>query len=276
MDKPYKTNNIIEIVSKFIYNQLKLRREGYESLVTGASSGIGRDIAKELSKKGYELILVARNKEKLEETQKKLVTNSKIICMDLSNNESCIKLKELTGDVDVLVNNAGFGDFGSFEETDLNKELDMIKTNIMAMHILTKIYLKDMKKKDKGYILNVASIAGFLPGPLMSTYYATKAYVVRLTESISEELRRSKSNVKISILCPGPVKTNFNNVANVKFSIPSQSSEYVAKKAVEGMFKNKLIIIPGIKIKMVKFFSKIVPDKILAFFSYNMQHRKYG
>lgn len=247
-----------------------------KALVTGASSGIGRDIAKELSKKGYELILVARNKEKLEETQKELVTNSKIICMDLSNNENCIKLKELTGDVDVLVNNAGFGDFGSFEETDLNKELDMIKTNIMAMHILTKIYLKDMKKKDKGYILNVASIAGFLPGPLMSTYYATKAYVVRLTESIREELRRSKSNVKISILCPGPVKTNFNNVANVKFSIPSQSSEYVAKKAVEGMFKNKLIIIPGIKIKMVKFFSKIVPDKILAFFSYNMQHRKYG
>ena len=124
-----------------------------KALVTGASSGIGRDIAKELSKKGYELILVARNKEKLEETQKELVTNSKIICMDLSNNESCIKLKELTGDVDVLVNNAGFGDFGSFEETDLNKELDMIKTNIMAMHILTKIYLKDMKKKDKGYFL---------------------------------------------------------------------------------------------------------------------------
>lgn len=247
-----------------------------KALVTGASSGIGRDIAKELSKKGYELILVARNKEKLEETQKELVTNSKIICMDLSNNESCIKLKELTGDVDVLINNAGFGDFGSFEETDLNKELDMIKTNIMAMHILTKIYLKDMKKKDKGYILNVASIAGFLPGPLMSTYYATKAYVVRLTESIREELRRSKSNVKISILCPGPVKTNFNNVANVKFSIPSQSSEYVAKKAVECMLKNKLIIIPGVKIKMVKFFSKIIPDKILAFFSYNMQHRKYG
>ena len=101
-----------------------------KALVTGASSGIGRDIAKELSKKGYELILVARNKEKLEETQKELVTNSKIICMDLSNNESCIKLKELTGDVDVLINNAGFGDFGSFEETDLNKELDMIKTNI--------------------------------------------------------------------------------------------------------------------------------------------------
>ena len=247
-----------------------------KALVTGASSGIGRDIAKELSKKGYELILVARNKEKLEETQKELVTNSKIICMDLSNNESCIKLKELTGDVDVLINNAGFGDFGSFEETDLNKELDMIKTNIMAMHILTKIYLKDMKKKDKGYILNVASIAGFLPGPLMSTYYATKAYVVSLTEGISEELRRSKSNVKISILCPGPVKTNFNNVANVKFSIPSQSSEYVAKKAVECMLKNKLIIIPEIKIKMVKFFSKIIPDKILAFFSYNMQHRKYG
>ncbi len=247
-----------------------------KALVTGASSGIGRDIAKELSKKGYELILVARNKEKLEETQKELVTNSKIICMDLSNNESCIKLKELTGDVDVLINNAGFGDFGSFEETDLNKELDMIKTNIMAMHILTKIYLKDMKKKDKGYILNVASIAGFLPGPLMSTYYATKAYVVSLTEGISEELRRSKSNVKISILCPGPVKTNFNNVANVKFSIPSQSSEYVAKKAVECMLKNKLIIIPGVKIKMVKFFSKIIPDKILAFFSYNMQHRKYG
>lgn len=245
-----------------------------KALVTGASSGIGRDIAKELSKKGYELILVARNKEKLEETQKELVTNSKIICMDLSNNESCIKLKELTGDVDVLINNAGFGDFGSFEETDLNKELDMIKTNIMAMHILTKIYLKDMKKKDKGYILNVASIAGFLPGPLMSTYYATKAYVLHLTLAINEELKKDNSNVYIGALCPGPVDTEFNKVAKVKFNLPSLTSNYVCEYAIKEMFKNKSIIIPGVKTKIGIYLSKILPTKLKLGVSYKIQESK--
>ena len=154
-----------------------------KALVTGASSGIGKDIAIELSKRGYELILVARNKEKLEEVAKKLNTKNKIIIKDLSNVQNCIDLYEETKneDIDILVNNAGFGTHGKFTETELDKEINMINTNITALHILTKLFLKDMVKKDKGHILNVASMAAFAPGPLMSAYYASKSYVYRLS-----------------------------------------------------------------------------------------------
>ncbi len=123
--------------------------------------------------------------------------------------------------IDFVINNAGFGVFGKITETNLEKEVNLINTNITAVHILTKLFLKDMVAKNEGRILNVASIAGFAPGPLMAAYYSSKAYVLRLTESIYEELRREKSNVKVSVLCPGPVATNFNNVANVHFSIKS-------------------------------------------------------
>ena len=142
------------------------------------------------------------------------------------------------------------------------------------MHILTKLYLKDMKEKNQGKILNVASIAGFLPGPLMATYYASKNYVVRLSEAIREELIKEKSKVKISILCPGPVRTNFNNVANVKFEIKSLSSEYVARFTVNKFLKDKFYIVPGFQIKCAKILSKIVPTQILAKCAYYMQKRK--
>ncbi len=157
------------------------------ALITGASSGIGRDIAKELSQKGYDLILVARNLEKLNEVKEKLETNIETVSMDISNPENCKQLYEKYKDIDILVNNAGFGDCGYFDKTNLEKELQMINTNIVAYHVLTKLYLKDMKAKNSGKILNVASIAGFMPGPLMATYYSTKAYVVRLSEAIREE-----------------------------------------------------------------------------------------
>lgn len=246
-----------------------------KALITGASSGIGRKIAEELAASEYDLILVARDKEKLEEVKENLNTkNVEIISMDLSNQENCKKLHTLVKDVDVLINNAGFGNFGNFTETDLSKDINLINTNVIAVHILTKLYLKDMLKRNSGYILNVASIAGFMPGPLMQTYYASKSYVVRLSESIREELRKKKSNVKISILCPGPVDTNFNNVAGVKFNLSSLSSEKVAKYAVRKMFKNKFLIIPGLKIKIVKFITKIVPDNIIAKFVYHMQEKK--
>ena len=192
-----------------------------KALITGASSGIGLEMAKILNKEGYELILVAREKEKLQKVQELLGANVKIIVADLSNES---KLKEIyvlckNEKIDVLINNAGFGDFGKFDETDLTKELQMIDVNIKAVHVLTKLFLKDMKKRNYGYILNVASMAAFAPGPLMATYYSTKAYVLRLTTSIYEELRRDKSKVVVSCLCPGPVDTNFNNVANVNFSV---------------------------------------------------------
>ena len=145
-----------------------------KALITGASSGMGRDMAKILSQKGYDLILVARDEKKLEEVKKQLKTETKIVVMDISNEENCKKIYEENKDIDILINNAGFGDCGHFEETSLDKDIQMIHTNIIAYHILTKLYLKEMIKKDSGKILNVASIAGFMPGPLMTTYYSTK------------------------------------------------------------------------------------------------------
>ena len=135
-----------------------------KAIITGASSGIGKDMARILSQKGYELVLVARDEEKLNQVKEEL-NNTKIqaISMDLSEEENCKKLYEQVKDVDILINNAGFGDCGNFTKTDLEKEIKMIKTNITAYHILTKLYLTDMKKAQKGKILNVASIAGFMP-----------------------------------------------------------------------------------------------------------------
>ena len=249
-------------------------------LVTGASSGIGRDLAREFAKRNFDLILVARNVERLEALKQELINDYKVnveyLSVDLSRRENCIDLHSKVKDIDILVNNAGLGDFGEFSETELTKDFSIIDTNITSVHVLTKLYLKDMREKNSGKILNVASIAGFMPGPLMATYYASKNYVVRLSESIREELHKAKSNVKISILCPGPVKTNFNNVANVKFELYSLSSEYVARYTVEKLLKDKFYIVPGKMIKVGKFFSKIVPTSFVAKVCYKMQKRKEG
>ena len=245
-----------------------------KALITGASSGIGRDIARALSQKGYDLILVARDLEKLNELKLELKTNSEIVSMDVSKPENCKELHDRYNDIDILVNNAGFGDCGYFDKTNLEKELQMINTNIVGYHVLTKLYLQDMKKKNSGKILNVASIAGFMPGPLMATYYSTKAYVVRLSEAIREELRREKSNVQISILCPGPVNTNFNKVADVQFALKGLSSEYVAQYTVEKLFKGKFYIVPGWNIRLARFGAKISPSNLVAKICYNMQRRK--
>lgn len=245
-----------------------------KALITGASSGMGRDMAKILSQKGYDLILVARDEKKLEEVKKQLKTETKIVVMDISKEENCKKIYEENKDIDILINNAGFGDCGHFEETSLDKDIQMIHTNIIAYHILTKLYLKEMIKKDSGKILNVASIAGFMPGPLMTTYYSTKNYVVRFSESIREELRRKKSKVQISILCPGPVDTNFNKVADVEFALKGLSSEYVAKYAINKFLKGKFYIVPGWKIKLARFGAKLAPASFVAKISYNMQKRK--
>ena len=270
-----------------------------KALITGASSGIGKDMAKILNQKGYDLVLVARDIEKLEQTKKELeksvqneqtienikiekaYKNSKkatnkieIIQMDLSEEQNCIELANKVKDIDILINNAGFGDCGRFSETDLNKDISMIKTNVIAYHILTKLYLKEMKKKNSGKILNVASIAGFMPGPLMATYYATKNYIVRLSEAIREELKKEKSKVQISILCPGPVETNFNKVANVKFSLREANSMQVAKYAIKKLEKGKFYIVPGIDVKLARFGAKIAPSNFVAKITYKVQKRK--
>lgn len=246
------------------------------ALITGASSGIGADMARILSDKGYDLILVARNKRKMEVLAKELKTNAEIIPMDISSTYNCTELYNLVKkkNIDVLVNNAGFGLFGEFCCTKLDKELDMIELNVKTVHTLTKLFLKDFVKKDKGYILNVASSAAFMPGPLMATYYATKAYVLHLTESINEELRRKKSNVFICALCPGPVSTNFNKVAGVSFNLESLESYDVAKYAVKQMFKKKVVIIPGFKIKMGVFALKLLPRSLVRKIAYKIQKNK--
>ena len=245
-----------------------------KALITGASSGIGRDMARYMSKLGYDLVLVARNEEGLLKIKEELKTEIQIIIADLSIKEECYKVYEKAQDVDILINNAGFGVFGEFVDTELEKEIDLIETNITAVHILTKLYLKDMVKCNKGHILNVASIAGFMPGPLMAAYYASKNYIVALTRAINKELRKNKSKVKMSLLCPGPVNTNFNNVANVRFKVKALSSEYVAKYAVEKMLKGKLLIIPGVLIKIAKVLAKISPTSVVEEVSYHMQISK--
>lgn len=246
------------------------------ALITGASSGIGRDMARILSEKGYDLILVARRKTKLQALKKELNTNVECIVMDVSTTFNCMELyREVKDrDIDILINNAGFGMFGEFLSTNLDKELDMIDLNIKTVHTLTKLFLKDMKKKDKGYILNVASSAAFLPGPLMASYYGTKAYVLRLTEAIHEELRKSGSHVYIGALCPGPVDTEFNKVAKVSFSLKGMNSLQVSEYAISKMFQKKMIITPGIQMKLTKFFVRFAPDKILLRIAYSIQRKK--
>jgi len=247
-----------------------------KALITGASSGIGLDMARYLATLGYDLILVARDKENLQKLQEELSVEVKIIIADLSDMNKVKEAYVLTknDNIDILINNAGFGDCGLFDETDLNKELDMIDLNIKAVHMLTKLFLKDMKKRDSGHILNVSSSSAYMPGPLMATYYSTKAYVLRLTTSIYEELRRKKSKVRVSCLCPGPVATNFNKVANVKFAVKPLSSEFVAKYAIDQSLNGKLIIIPGFKMKCACFFSRFLSNKLLARITYRIQKRK--
>lgn len=261
-------------VLKYIYKFLGV--DYVKALVTGASSGIGRDIACELSKMGYDIYAVARRENKLLELKESLKTNIYPIVADLSNRQECIALydKLKNEDIEIVVNNAGFGAFGDFLNIPLEREIEMIDTNIVSLHILTKLFLKDFKKKNKGYILNVASSAGFMMGPLLATYYASKAYVLRITEAIYRELKETHSAVHVCALCPGPVKTEFDDVANVKFSIKGLESSYVAKYAVKKMFKRKMLIIPGFIMKLSLFFSRLVPDSLLSKITYSVQRKK--
>ena len=252
-----------------------------KALITGASSGRGRDMARNLASRGYDLVLVARNENGLKTVKEDILkirddVNIEILSIDLSNKENCYKLHEQVKNIDILINNAGFGLFGKFTDTSLDKEISMIETNVMAYHILMKLYLQDMVKRNEGHILNVASIDGFMPGPLMATYYATKNYVLSLTRAVHKELKKAHSNVKLSVLCPGPVNTNFNNVADVKFNIPGLSSQKVADYAINKMLKGKFVIIPGGLVKIARVLTEITPDLIVEEISYHMQTIKEG
>lgn len=249
-----------------------------KALVTGASSGIGKEIAYYLASLGIDLIIVARNKEDLEKIKKDVNVNVKIITMDLIIRDNVFKLYDMvkSDDIDILINNAGFGLFGTFDETDLDREMEMIDLNVTTYHILTKLFLIDFLKKDSGYILNVCSSAGFMAGPRLSTYYATKNYITKLTLAINEELRQKGSNVSISALCPGPVNTNFNKAAHGEFAINEISPKYVAKLGIDKMFKKKMLIVPAFKMKLTLFLTRFAPLRLQLIIAYHIQGRKLG
>ena len=225
------------------------------AVVTGASSGIGRDIAMELSELGFNIVLIARRKDLLEKIAKDIKTEVKLIDIDLTENSACTKVYEQCKDlpISVIVNNAGFGKHGKFEEINLNEQLSMIDLNIKVLTEMCHLFIPKLKQQKESFILNVASIAGFMAGPNMAVYYATKAYVLSLSEALNEEL--SDLGVYTSALCPGPVETEFSKVANANkvkaFQGRILSSQFVAKYAIRKMFKKQVVIIPGFKFKVL-------------------------
>ncbi|MDE6797238.1 MAG: SDR family oxidoreductase [Ruminococcus sp.] len=247
-----------------------------KALVTGATSGIGKAIAMNLNRRGWDLILTGRNEKILEKLKKSFGGDTEIIVADLSERKEVFRVYDFCKDknIDLLVNNAGYGIFGKFHETDLNDELSMIDLNITALHILTKLFLRDFRKRDSGYILNVASVAGFMTGALMSSYYASKNYVIRLSSAIYEELRREKSNVKITVLCPGPVNTNFNNRAGVNFSVKPITAKYTAEYGLKRLFQGRFFAIPSMSTKLCAVGQRFVPERILSAIVYNVQKAK--
>lgn len=246
------------------------------ALITGASSGIGRDLAILLSRRGYDLILVGRSLSRLEQVLPKLShKRARLLALDLSKQEHCLELyRQCRGQVDLLINNAGFGLFGEFSKTRLDTELNLLDLNVKAAHILTKLFLREMVKNDRGTILNVASVAGYLPGPMMAAYYASKAYLLRLDLAIWKELKRRHSRVVISTLCPGPVDTGFNRRAGVQFALPGRSSFWVASYALKQLESKKRVILPGWEAKAVAALSKIAPEGLLLEGAWLAQRRK--
>lgn len=247
-----------------------------QAVITGATSGIGYEMAVYLSELGWDLILTGRNSEKLRQMQQQLSTRVQWIALDLAKQDAPFALYRFCKGkrVDLLVNNAGFGLFGNLWETDLQEELELMDVNIRALHILTKLFVKEFRRRNSGILLNVASSAGFLTGPLMASYYASKNYVVRLSLALAEELRRAGSSVSVSVLCPGPVDTNFNNRAGVSFHVQALDSKTVARYAIDGALHGKTILVPGLLMKLSLFGARLVPQKLLAAVTYHIQEQK--
>lgn len=251
-------------------------KKGY-AVITGASSGIGTEFARRLAKEGFPLVLVARRKDRLEQLAASLETECIVITADLSDMEECRRvMRELDSkEIEVFINNAGFGYCGETLNIETQTELDMIDVNVKAMHLFAKLALERMVKKDKGYVLNVASSAGLLPaGPYMSAYYATKAYVTSFTRGVAEELRRKKSHVYIGCLCPGPVDTEFNRVANVEFALKGISAYDCANYAVTQMFRKKVTIVPAFQMKALVVLSRFIPTKLYVRIAAKQQRKK--
>jgi len=245
------------------------------ALITGASTGIGYELAKLFAKDGHNLVIVARSKDKLEDLASELRVSGvsvHVITKDLSlpnsPQEVFEELQKEKIEIDYLVNNAGYGSYGRFTETNLETELNMIQLNMVALTHLTKLFLPTMVKRGEGRIMNVASIAGFLPGPMMAIYYATKAYVLSFTEAIAAEMRGT--GITVTALCPGPTKTNFQkrNAAGemkyVRSTLIRMTASPVARAGYKGMMKGKTIVIPGMLVKMVPFLLRMTPRNLVA------------
>lgn len=249
------------------------------AVITGASAGLGTEFAKQLADKGYKLILTARREERLKNLAESLPVECVIIPADLSQKEECLRFFELIKEykIDIFINNAGFGDCNSFLESDLDMELEMVDVNIKAMHILCKKMLQKMQKENHGYILNVASSAGLLPaGPYMATYYATKAYVSSLTQAIAGELREMGSKVYVGALCPGPVDTEFYDVANVEFTLKGITPQYCVEYAIKQMIKRQTVIVPTLFMKASTTMGRLAPRKLAIKITAGQQKKKLG
>lgn len=242
-------------------------------LITGASSGIGKELAKQFAMRKHDLVLVARRQELLDELKEKLIKRYKIdvqyfVC-DLTKKPKEVydfcKKNKLS--IDVLVNNAGYGDFGNFIDSDLDKNLKMIDLNNKALVSLTYYFLKDMKENGYGHILNVGSVASFVPGPYMAVYYATKSFVMSFSLSLREELR--KDNIRVSVLCPAPTKSDFWKVANGKTSKAYNNSyarkpSDAAKTGYDIFEKNKAYAIDGLSYKVLFTIARHLPLELCA------------
>lgn len=246
------------------------------ALITGASSGLGYELAKQLSARGYDIIAVARRLDRLEALADELDTKLIPIVADLSLESECHRIIEETRDfdIDIVINNAGFGLLGEFSETELSREMQMLDVNCRAPHILTKLFLGIFLQKNKGYILNICSVGGMMPGPLLATYYATKAYLLSLTRAVYEEIRQSGKSVYIGCACPGPIDTEFNEIAKGSTKIKSRPASYVARRCIGGMFKRRLTIIPGIEVKLSALGAKLLPVKLMMKMTYKIQKKK--
>ena len=265
------------------------------ALITGGSSGIGYALAKQYYQQGYSLVLVGRDEKKLRQAAAKLVNQKRkygkksnqeksrcggmveTVSCDLTRQEECTRLHELYRDrqVDVLVNCAGFGVHGDFAETDVQKELDMLDVNCRSLHLLMKLFLRDMQKRGGGTILNVASSAGLVPGgPYMAAYYATKSYVVSLTRSVAEELRAQHSPVYVAALCPGPVDTPFFGRAGIGTAGKAASPDGVAQAAMRGMKQKMTVIVPGLSNQLACAASKVLPGNMILAVNRRIQEKK--
>ena len=251
--------------------------------ITGASSGIGKEFARRYAAMGCRLILTARRADRLEalalELKQAHGTQCRILPADLASKADCDRLcAELAGEnIDIFINNAGFGVCGSLLETDPAKEEEMVQVNVAAMRRLFQFALRKMHAQGGGTILNVASSAGLLPGgPYMAGYYASKAYVVSLTRGVARELQELHSPVYVCALCPGPVDTEFNDRAGVVFALKGITPEFCVQEAMHGMMHRRTIIVPSAFMRACTTAQKLLPASLLMPIVARQQKKKMG